>query len=117
MLFKVRSVPDWHSIGTYLVRTKPPITFVIVIFLWGQMVGMIFVRKIILLATKIFGSTNFNHSFAKCFISYESIMDTLEELLLAPLLELTGDVIFLVSWHLPVNGAREVALSLYSSQE
>ena len=90
-------MPDWHSIGTYLVRTKPPITFVIVIFLWGQMVGMIFVRKSIHLATKIFGSTNFNHSAAELFISYKSVMDTLEVLLLALLLELFGDVVFFVS--------------------
>ena len=33
-LFKVRSALYWHSIGTCLVRTKPPITLVIVIFLW-----------------------------------------------------------------------------------
>ena len=61
------------------------------------MVGMIFVRKIIHLATKIFGSTNFNHSTAELFISYKSVMDTLEVLLLALLLELMGDVVFLVS--------------------
>ena len=101
-LFEVRSVPDWQSIGTYLVWTNPPITFVIVIFLWGQMMGMIFVRKIIHLATKIFYSTNFNHSTAEFFISYESIMDALEELL-ALLLQLVGNVVFLVSWLLPVT--------------
>ena len=81
----------------FVERTKPPINFVIVIFLWGQMVGMIFVRKSIHLATKIFGSTNFNHSTAELFISYKSVMDTLEVLLLALLLELVGDVVFLVS--------------------
>ena len=102
-LFEVRSAPNWHSIGTYLVRTKPPITFVIVIFLWGQMVGMIFVRKIIHLSTKIFGSTNLNHSTAELFISYKSVMDTLEVLLLALLLELVGDVVFLVSRLLTVS--------------
>ena len=31
-LFEVRSVPDWHGIGTNLVRKNPPITFVIVNF-------------------------------------------------------------------------------------
>ena len=46
---------------------------------------------------KIFGSTNFNHSTAELFISYKSVMDTLEVLLLALLLELVGDVVFLVS--------------------
>ena len=65
------------------------------------MVGMIFVRKIIHLATKIFGSTNFNHSIAELFISYKSVMDTLEVLLFALLLELMVDV--LVSWLLPVT--------------
>ena len=100
-LFEVRSVPDWHGIGTNLVRTNPPITFVIVNFLWSQMVGMILVRKIIHLATKIFGSTNFNHIPAELFISYISVVDTLEVLLFALLLELMGDVVFFVSWLLP----------------
>ena len=67
------------------------------------MVGMIFVRKSIHLATKIFGSTNLNHSTAELFISYKSVMDTLEVFLLALLLELVGDVVFLVSWLLPVT--------------
>ena len=58
---------------------------------------MIFVRKIIHLATKMLGSTNFNHSTAELFISYKSVMDTLEVLLLALLLELVGDVVFFVS--------------------
>ena len=65
--------------------------------------GMIFVRKIIHLATKIFGSTNFNHSTAELFISYSSVMDTLEVLLFALLFELMGDVVFLISWLLPVS--------------
>ena len=102
-LFEVRSLPDWHGIGTNFVRTNPPITFVIVNFLWSQMVGMIFVRKIIHLATKIFCSINLNHSTAELFISYKSVMDTLAVLLFALRLELMGDVVFLVSWLLPVT--------------
>ena len=66
------------------------------------MVGMIFVRKIIHLATKIFGSTNFNHIPAEFVISYKSIVDTLVVLLFA-LLELIGDAVFSVSWLLPVT--------------
>ena len=58
--------------------------------------GMIFVRKIIQLATNIFGSTHFNHIPAEFVISYESIVDTLV-LIFALLLELMGDVVFLVS--------------------
>ena len=64
---------------------------------------MIFVRKTIHLATKIFGSTNFNHILAELFISYKSVVDTLEVLLLALLLELMGNVVFFVSWLLPVT--------------
>ena len=63
---------------------------------------VVLVRKIIHLATKIFGSTNFNHIPAEIFISYKSVVDTLEVLLLA-LLELMGYVVFLVSWLLPVT--------------
>ena len=76
-LCEVRSVPDWHGIGTNLVRTNPPITFVIVKFLWSQMVCMIFVRKSIPLSTSISGSTNFNYIPAEFVISYKSIVDTL----------------------------------------
>ena len=64
---------------------------------------MIFVRKIIHLATKIFGSTNFNHIPAEFIISYKSIVDTLEVLFFALLLELMGDVVLFVSWLLPVT--------------
>ena len=101
-LFEVRSALHWHSIGTCLVRTKSPTTFVIVIFLWGQMVGMIFVRKSIHLSTNIFVSIIFDHSIAECFISYKSVMDTLEELL-ALLLQLVGRTIFPVSQLLTVS--------------
>ena len=65
--------------------------------------GMIFVRKIIHLATKIFGSTNSNHIPAEFFIAHKSIVDTLIVLLFALLLELMFDVVFSVSWLLPVT--------------
>ena len=65
--------------------------------------GMIFARKIILLVTKIFGSTKFNHVPAEFVIAHKSIVDALAELLLRLLLELMGDVVFSVSWLLPVT--------------
>ena len=65
-LFEVKSALHWHSVGTCLVRTKRPIIFVTAIFLWGQMVDLIFVRKIIHLRTKIFGSTNYFFIKAGC---------------------------------------------------
>ena len=64
--------------------------------------GMVFVRKIIHLATKIFGSTNFNHIATEFVIAYKSIVDTLV-VLFALLLELMGDVVFFVSWLLPIK--------------
>ena len=45
----------------------------------------------------------FSHIYAEFFISYKSVMDTLEEPLLALILELIGDVVFPVSWLLPVS--------------
>ena len=86
-----------HSIGTLLVRTEPPVTLVERVVLWGQMVGMVFIRKSVPFSAKFFVSTICNHSIAECFISYESIMDALEELLLALLLQLVGRMVFLVS--------------------
>ena len=102
-MFEVRSVPDWHGIETNLVRTNPPITLKKVIFLWGQMVGMIFVRKIIHLAAKIFGSTVINHVLAELVISYKSIVDTLVVLLFAFLLERIRDEVLVIPWLLPVT--------------
>ena len=46
---------------------------------------------------------NVNHNPSKFVISYKSIVDTLEVFLFALLLELMGDVVFLVSWLLPVT--------------
>ena len=74
------------------------------------MVGMIFVRKIIHLSTKIFVSIIFNHSTAELFFSYKSVMDTLEELLLALLLQLVGNKIFPVSWLLTVSVSVRLSL-------
>ena len=65
--------------------------------------GLIFVRKSIHLATNFFGSTIFNHSTAELFISYKSVMDTLEASLLALHFQLVGDVVFLVSRLLTVS--------------
>ena len=66
------------------------------------MVGTIFVRKIIHGATDILGSTHPNHTPAEFVISYKSIVDTPDNTF-ALRLELMGDVVFLVSWLLPVT--------------
>ena len=67
------------------------------------MVGVVFVRMIIHLATNFFGSTVVNHVLAELFVSYESVVDTQQVLLLALLLERIGDAVFFVSWLLPVT--------------
>ena len=64
---------------------------------------LVFFRKVIPLATKIFGSTVVKHVFAELFVSYESVVDTQEVLIFALLLERIRDVVFFVSWLLPVT--------------
>ena len=66
------------------------------------MVGMIFVRKIIHLATKIFVSIIVNHIPAEFVIAYKLIVDTLVVLLFALLLELIGDEVLVIPCLLPV---------------
>ena len=65
--------------------------------------GMIFVRKIIHLSTKVFCSINFNHVPAGIVHLLQIGHGYLEVLLFALLLELVGDVVFLVSRLLTVS--------------
>ena len=67
------------------------------------MVGMIFIRKSIPFSGKFFVSIIFNHSITEFWISYESIMDSLEILFLAFLLQLVGRMVFLVSRLFPIS--------------
>ena len=67
------------------------------------MVGVVFVRKVIHLATNFFCSTVVNHVLAELFVSYESVVDTQVVLLFALLLERIGDVVLPVPWLLPVT--------------
>ena len=65
--------------------------------------GVVFVRKVIHLATNFFGSTVVSHVLAELFVSYESVVDTQEVLLFALLLGRIGDVVLSVPWLLPVT--------------
>ena len=76
---------------------KPPFALIVEVFLCGQMVSVIFIRESIPSSTKIFVSMIFNHSFTEFWISYESIMDSLENLPSAFLLRLVGRKVFFVS--------------------
>ena len=75
------------------------------VFLCGQMVSVIFIRKSIPSSTKIFVSMIFNHSITEFMISYESVMDSLELSLFAFLLDLVSQKIFSVSWKFPMSVA------------
>ena len=78
MLLEVRSMPDWHRIGTNLVRMKPPITSVIVSsgvkwWVWSSSARSCIWRQI----------SSVQHVLAELFVSYESIVDTQVVLLFA----------------------------------
>ena len=64
--------------------------------------GVVFVRKVINLATNFFSSTVVNHVLAELCVSYESVVDT-QVVLSALLLERIGDVVLSVPWLLPVT--------------
>ena len=78
------------------------------------MVGVVFVRKVIHLATNFFRATDVKHILAELLVADEPVEDTQEELLLAFLLERIGYVVLSVPWLLPVT-VPMVALSLCSS--
>ena len=95
-LLEIRAMSQWHSIRILLIWMKPPFALIVEIFLCGQMVSVIFIRKNIPSSTKIVLMI-FNHSITEFLISYESIMDSLEIPLFAFLLQLVNRKIFFVS--------------------
>ena len=86
-------------------------------FFWGQMVGVVFVRKVINLATHFFGSTVVNHVLAELFVSYESVVDSQVELLFCTSSWANWRCSTLCPLASSRNGARGVALSSCSNQE
>ena len=99
----MRSMPNWHRIGTNCVRTNPPIVSVHTNFFWSDMVRVVFVRQVIHLATNFLSSTGVKHVLAELFVSYESVVDTQVVLLLAFLLERVRDEVLVIPWFLPVT--------------
>ena len=65
--------------------------------------GVVFVRKVIHLATNVFGSTVVNHVLAELFVSDEPVVDTQVKFLLAFLLERIRDVVLVIPWLLPIT--------------
>ena len=97
-LLEIRTISRWHGIKTLLVGMKPPFVLVVEVFLFGQMVSVIFICESIPSSTNFFISMMLNHSNTEFMISYESVMDSLELFLFAFLLQLVSRKIFFVSW-------------------
>ena len=89
---------------------KPPFVLVVEVLLYCQMVGMIFIRKSIPFSAKFFVSIIFNHSITEFWISYESIMDSLEILFLASFLQLISRMVFFVSCLFPISMSMRSSL-------
>ena len=96
---------------------KSPVALIERVFLCGHMVGMIFIRKSIPSSTMSFVSMIFNHSITEFWISYESVMDSLEILFLAAFLQWVSRKVFLVSQLLTISMSMRSPLSFYCAQE
>ena len=64
---------------------------------------VVFVRQFVHLATHFLSATGVKHVLAELLVSYESVVDTQEVLLLAFLLERIRDVVLVIPWLLPVT--------------
>ena len=102
-LLEVRSMPDWHRIGTNCVWTNPPIGSVPSNFFWSQVVRMVFVRQFVHLATHFLRATSVKHVLAEFLVPNEPVVDTQVELILAFLLERVRDVVLVIPWLLSVT--------------
>ena len=75
-LLEVRSMPNWHRIGTNCVRTNPPIVTVHTNFFWSDVVRVIFVRQFVHLTTHFFSATDVKHVLSELLVSDEPVKDT-----------------------------------------
>ena len=96
-------MPNWHRIGTYCVRTSPPIVSVHTNFSWSGVVRVVFVRQFVHLTTYFFSATDVKHVLAELLVSDEPVVDTQEISLLAFILERIRDVVLVIPWLLPVT--------------
>ena len=111
-LFEVRSMPEYHCIGTNFVRTNLPSNSEFSNFFLSQVMHVVFVRQVVHLATNLLSSTGVIHDLAELFVSYESVVDTQVVLPFALLLERICRCSTLCHLASSRNGARGVALSL-----
>ena len=101
--FEIKSMPNWHRIGTNCVRTQPPIVSVHTNFFWSDVVRVVFVRQFVHLRTHYFSATDVKHVLAELLVSDEPVVNTQVELLLALLLERIRDEVLVIPWLPPVT--------------
>ena len=102
-MLEVRSMPNWHRIGTNCVRTNPPIVAVHTNFFFSSVVRVVFVRQFVHFTTHFFSATDVKHVLTELLVSDEPVVDTQVELLLAFLLERVRDEVLVIPWLLPVT--------------
>ena len=95
-------MPYRHRVGTYEVRTYPPIATIYIEFFFCGNMGVVFVRQSVHLADHFFSTTQFQHGFSEPCITNEPIVNAQELSFLTLLLELIRSVVFLITFFLPV---------------
>ena len=99
---EVRSMPYRHRVGTHKIRTYPPIATIHINFFFCGNMGVVFVRKSVLLTDYFFRATQFDHSLSEPCITDKSIVNVLVFSFYALLLELICRVVFFAIFFLPV---------------
>ena len=98
---EVRSMPHWHRIGTYKVRTDPITTIYINFFFCGNMT-VVFACKSVHFKDDFFRATQLDHRLSEQHVTDKSIVNVFVLFLLTPLLKLFCRVEFFATFFLPV---------------
>ena len=109
--FEIRSMLDWHSIGTNSVRTDPPIATIYIDFFFSIVVCVIFVRQFVHLTNYFFSATHFDHGLSESCITDETIVNAQEFSFLTFLFELIRDEVLVIPFLPSRSGDRGVDLS------
>ena len=62
---EVKSMPNWHRIGTDKVRTDPPVATIYINFFFCGNMGVVFVRQSVHLKDYFFRATQLDHSLSE----------------------------------------------------
>ena len=99
---EVRLKPCRHRVGTYKVRTDPPIVAVHTNVFFSSVVCVILVRQFVHLANHFFSATQLNHCLSEPRVTDKSIVNVFILFLSTPLLKLICRVVFFATCFLPV---------------